>query len=87
MIFSRFVGGVSMKAIADELNATGTQTSRGGAWYASTIRTILLNGFYAGIAQWGDEKDKPGHRPAIISRELYDHAQSRLDAIRPGPAR
>ena len=86
-VFDRFVAGQNMSKIAADLNADNVPTALGGKWYASTVRTILLNGFYAGIAQWGDEKDSPGHRPAIISMELYSQAQARLDAIRPGPAR
>lgn len=84
-IFNRFIDGQNMSKIAADLNADSVPTALGGKWYASTIRTILLNGFYAGLAQWGDES-QPGHRPHIISRELYDQAQSRLDAIRPGPS-
>lgn len=83
-VFDRFVAGQNMSKIAADLNADSIPTALGGKWYASTVRTILLNGFYAGLAQWGDE-NKPGHRPPIISRELYDQAQARLDAIRPGP--
>lgn len=84
VIFNRFVTGQTMSKIAADLNAAGATTARGGEWHASTIRTILLNGFYAGIAQW-DGVETDGNHPAIISRELYSHAQARLDAIRPGP--
>ena len=28
--------------IADALNARGIRTARGGAWYASTVRNMLL---------------------------------------------
>jgi len=33
--------GLSMKAIADELNTLGVKTRRGGRWYASTVSNIL----------------------------------------------
>lgn len=83
-VFNRFVNGQAMSKIASDLNAAGAVTAKGGAWYASTIRTILLNGFYAGIAQW-DGVEIEGNHPTIISRDVYDQAQRRLDAIKPGP--
>lgn len=84
-VFARFVSGQPMSRIAADLNAGGVTTARGGEWHASTVRTILLNGFYAGIAQW-DGVEETGSHPAIITRELYDQAQQRIDAIKPGPA-
>jgi len=84
-IFASFVRGQGMQAIAQDLNATATPTARGGAWYASTVRTILQNGFYAGLSQW-DGVEQPGNHPAIISRELYEAAHNRLRVLRPGPA-
>lgn len=83
-VFASFVAGQGMQAIAQELNDTSTPTARGGAWYASTVRTILSNGFYAGLSQW-DGVEKQGNHPAIISRELYEQAHQRLQAIKPGP--
>jgi site-specific DNA recombinase len=83
-IFAAFAAGDGMKAIADGLNLTATPTARGGAWYASTVRTILQNGFYAGLSQW-DGVETIGSHPAIISRDLYELAHSRLKALKPGP--
>lgn len=34
-------GGASLRQIADELNARGIKTARGGLWYAATVRNIL----------------------------------------------
>lgn len=34
-------GGASLRQIADELNARGVQTARGGLWYASTVRNFM----------------------------------------------
>lgn len=83
-IFESFVSGQGMSAIANSLNDSGTSTATGGRWYAGTVRYILQNGFYAGLAQW-DETEVDGSHPAIISRELYEMAHRRLQAIRPGP--
>lgn len=83
-VFNRFVAGQGMNKIADELNSAGAITARGGSWYASTVRTILQNGFYAGLTQW-DGTEVQGDHPAIISRELYEQAHSRLQTIKRGP--
>ena len=79
VVFNRFVAGDSMASIARGLNEMGATTAKGGAWYTSTVRYLLGNGFYAGLAQWG-EHETDGDHPAIISRELYEMAHSRLTA-------
>jgi hypothetical protein len=35
-------GGASLRQIAAELNARGIKTARGGKWYATTVRNIIL---------------------------------------------
>lgn len=84
-IFTDFVGGSSLSAIATRLKADGIATAKGGDWHASTVRSVLMNGFYAGLTQWNGTEVEGDH-PAIISRELYEQAHSRLQALRPGPA-
>jgi len=97
-VFTRFVAGQGMSKIADDLNAAGAVTAKGGKWYAGTVRYILNNGIYAGIAQWdGSEVEeinakqadgstaKVTPHPTIISKELYEQAHARLQALRPGP--
>jgi DNA invertase Pin-like site-specific DNA recombinase len=37
-ILSRRSAGVTYQSIADELNALGVETARGGQWYATTVR-------------------------------------------------
>ena len=83
-IFNRFVAGQGMSKIADDLNAAGAVTARGGQWYAATVRYVLQNGFYAGVSQW-DGVEQQGNHPAIISRELYEQAHTRLKSLKPGP--
>ena len=82
-IFADFVAGQGMSRIADQLNAAGATTAKGGKWYAGTVRYVLQNGFYAGLSQW-DGCEVAGNHPAIISRDLYEQAHSRLQAIKPG---
>jgi hypothetical protein len=83
-IFEQFVDGESMRAIAARLNDAGVATRAGGQWHTSTVRYILCNGFYAGLAQWGGN-EAPGTHPAIISKDLYESAIRRLKALKPGP--
>jgi site-specific DNA recombinase len=102
-IFDGFIRGESMAAMANCLNTNETPTAstkfkedgsiekRGGQWYASTVRYILTNGLYAGIAQWHAEENKEdskitaeGAYPAIISKATYEQALKRLQALRPG---
>lgn len=82
-IFSSFVNGQSMASIAAALNAGNVPTVRGGQWYTATVRYILQNGFYAGLAQW-DDTEVAGTHPAIISRRTYEDAHSRLMGLKPG---
>ena len=82
-IFTMFLAGHSLTAIAKALNAAGAPTKRGGQWFPMTVRQTLTNGVYAGIAQW-DGVEVEGAQPAIISKEVYEQAHKRLQALRPG---
>ena len=64
-----------LSEIAAGLNLDGVPTQRGGKWHASTVRYILTNQVYA---------EEPS---AIISRGVYDQAQSRLASMQRGPTR
>jgi site-specific DNA recombinase len=82
-IFAMFLSGQSLNAIAKALNEAGIPTKRGGQWFAMTVKQTLTNGLYAGVAQW-DGEEVEGTRPAIISRDTYEAAHKRLQALRPG---
>jgi site-specific DNA recombinase len=82
-VFAMFLAGQAMGAIAGAMNESQTPTSRGGQWYASTVRTILDNGCYAGVAQWQGQ-EAAGIYPAIIDKATYEAAHQRLQALRPG---
>ena len=43
-------GGASLRQIAGELNTRGIKTARGGLWYATTVRNILLANIRADCA-------------------------------------
>lgn len=74
----------SLSEIADFLNSEGVETRRGGKWRASTVRYMLRNGFYAGLAQWGDIETSGIHQP-IINRGVFEKAHSRLLRLKAGP--
>ena len=77
-IFSEFTRPyirAGLSEIADGLNVDGVPTQRGGKWHASTVRYILGNQVYAGAPH------------AIVSRGVYDQAQSRLASMQRGPTR
>lgn len=82
-IFTMFLGGQSINAIAKALNEAGAPTKRGGQWFPMTVRQTLTNGVYAGVAQW-DGVEVEGAQPAIISKDTYEAAHRRLQALRPG---
>ena len=82
-IFQWFNEGIGMTAIANRLNLRGVATAKGGAWYAGTVRYILQNGAYAGLAQWSNI-ETTGIHPAIISVETYEQAHARLLTLKPG---
>ena len=65
----------SLTEIAEALNIDGIRTARGAEWHASSVRYMLRNSTYLGDSS----------RPALVSPELFDMAQRRLDSLRPGP--
>ena len=82
-VLEEFDAGATLRSIANRLNEEGIPTGRGGRWHAATVRYMLDNGFYAGLAQWhGEETD--GEHPAIISKEQYRSIHQRLLSLRRG---
>lgn len=84
-IFARFTGGASLSAIAQALRAEGAPTAKGGQWWPGTVRGVLLNGAYAGLAQWADVEAAQGAHKAIVDVGTYEEASAMLRALRPGP--
>lgn len=92
-VFALFLQGLSINAIAQKMNDEGRPTARAGKadknkkqtsrWYASTVRTILGNGIYAGVGQWAGV-EVAGSHPAIIDPATYEQAHRRLQSLRPG---
>lgn len=74
---------MSQLAIAKTLNDMGKATKRGGHWQQATVRYILTNGFYAGLAQW-DGVEKQGTHQPIITNEVYELAHKELQESKRG---
>jgi len=49
---------MGLREIARELNKKNIPTARGKRWYAGTIKYILENPLYKGIAHYKDNKVK-----------------------------
>lgn len=84
-MFDHFDAGLSLNAITRHLNNTGTPTATGsGQWSVNGVKHILSNGAYAGISQWDGTEAHAGNYPPIISKELYDRCQARLQGLSRG---
>jgi site-specific DNA recombinase len=82
-IFDRYLAGDSMHSIAKQLNESGKRTRLGAQWSQPTVRYVLLNGFYAGLAQW-DGVEETGNHQAIIDLDTYHAATSRVEGAKRG---
>lgn len=83
-VFSEFLSGANLLAIADGLNRDQAATGKGGKWYAATVKYILSNGTYAGHVQYDQQTDVPGEQPPIVDDATYQAALNRLRSLRPG---
>lgn len=90
MIFNDFISGMSVKKIAEKLNALGLRTKRGNLWENRTVEYILYNPVYTGKIRWNPKRrirrdyNDPdtmitdgGHEP-IIDSETFEKAQELL---------
>jgi hypothetical protein len=76
-IYSEFIAGKSLTAIARELQRDRVATARGGRWRTSTIGGILGNPVYIGKIEHGGEV-LPGQHEAIIDGETWKRAAALL---------
>lgn len=89
-MFTAYLTGHSLRAVASALNADGIRTRRGRLWNGDMVRKILRNVAYIGTYRWGDGaagkyssyNGEPivleNHFPAIIDRKSFDAVQQRL---------
>jgi hypothetical protein len=85
-VFEQYAKGVSKKQIIEELNEKGLRTTTGKALTGSSMQTALRNPKYMGKYVWGGQ-EVPGACDALISEELFNAVQIRLDAVKHAPGR
>lgn len=78
-LFHRFASGESLRELATALNGSGRTARSGRPWNPSTVRTILVNPRYAGLAVYrGETNGRPGNWPPIIDEATFSLVNSRL---------
>lgn len=84
-VYELFVAaGWGLTEIARILAADGVPTATGGAWDGNTVRYILGNGAYAGLAQYDGAETGSQEFTAIVEPEVYELAQQRLAGLKRG---
>ena len=78
-IFTRYAGGEGANTIAKSLNKRKVPSCRGALWRDSTIRQIMKNRKY--IGEWLLNGEIMGRTEPIVTRELFDAANSRRQHI------
>lgn len=84
-IFEQYAKGVSKKKIFDELNARGIRNAYGKPFNYSSLQNSLRNPKYMGKFIYNGE-EVPGCCEAIVSKELFNAVQKRLDSVKHAPA-
>ena len=94
-IFARYNQGEGMRTIAMDLGRRGVLTKRGNLPENRWVEFILRNPAYCGYLRWTTDGSRAvskrqhdsenvmtvkGHHPSIITEELWNEAQTRLDA-------
>ena len=82
LMFTKYVSGEGLTAIAHDLNACGMKQRNGKEWQPQRIREVLKNQTYIGMlhvknAKIDDEWTQGKHEP-LIEPELFHQAQRRL---------
>ncbi len=91
MIFAAYDQGATIREIVRRLRADNVQSWGGKLWGTSSVRRILINETFAGVAHYGTHKREgtrlvvrtDGERiplsvPAIVDRSVWDRVQTRL---------
>lgn len=83
-IFTLAAEGHGLRRIAATLNAEGALAPRkAGAWTPSTLRTVLANELYGGVARWGQTRARDAwgqYRPS--RRDASEHVRVEVPALR-----
>ena len=102
-IYEDFVAGKTYSEIANELNAIGVTTILGKPFSAQSIKKILKNEVYKGDLRFQKSPSRDvitreldeiqvdmyvtDHHEAIVSRDLWDKAQERINLFKTGDPR
>ena len=76
--FEKYTKGESAIGICRDFNDRGLRTASGSKFGKTTIRTILHNEKYTGVYKYKDVRIENAI-PPIISKELFDKVQTRLE--------
>lgn len=84
-IYERYAHGETSKSIVDDLNRRGIKTSIGKSFSSNSINHILTNRMFIGEYHYG-EVIIPNGIPAIVSEELFERVQERMNKNKRGSA-
>lgn len=84
-IFEQYAKGVPKKQIFDELNARGIRNAYGKPFTYSSLQNNLRNPKYIGKFVYNGE-EVSGCCEALISEEVFNAVQKRLDSVKRAPA-
>lgn len=73
----RGIEGWPFQRIADWLNTEAPERGDKRPWAAVSVERMLRRKVYLGVAHWGEAVNPDAH-PAIVSQELWDAAQRRI---------
>ena len=84
--FESYANGATMRQVADELNAKGVKNNVGGMVTENTVARMLHNRKYIGEYKFRDIIT-PNGIPAIVTEELFERVQSRMEINKKAPAK
>ncbi len=85
-IFTRYADGATVKEICETLNERRIKTQYGNAFNKNSLHRMLKNRRYIGEYIYRDTVI-PGGIPEIISAELFERVQERMEKNKKAPAR
>lgn len=85
-IFTRYAKGDVIKDIVDSLNSRGLKSTKGANFNKSSLHTMLKNRKYIGEYKYKDII-VPNGIPPIISEELFEKVQKRMESNKHAPAK
>lgn len=78
-VFSAYANGQSVNQIAKWMEEEGVRTKHGNPYSKNSIAKMLKNEAYAGVYVFNGVRDYEHGMPAIVSWELFDRVQERME--------